>query len=70
MVFVLGFFAINQFVFIDRNVKDLYSTMHANDQVMFNFDVENLNWERYCEDIVLGFKQFLPDKTPLKKESS
>lgn len=70
MVFALQFFATNQFVFIDRNVKDLYSTMDKYDQEMFNFDVESINWDSYVKNIVLGLRKYLPNQNPLKKISS
>lgn len=68
-VFALGFFAINQFIFIDRNVKDLYNTMDKSDQEVFYFDVENINWDRYCENVVLGFTKYLSENL-LEKISS
>ncbi|XP_026315746.1 putative fatty acyl-CoA reductase CG5065 [Hyposmocoma kahamanoa] len=70
LVFALGFFALNQFIFIDRNVKDLYSTMNKSDQKMFNFDVENIKWDCYFENAVLGLKKNLLDRTPVQKISS
>lgn len=70
MVLALGFFAMNQFVFIDRNVKDLYTNMDKNDQEMFDFDVEKISWDSYCNNIVSGFGKYFPNEFPQKKRSS
>lgn len=68
----LSYFAVNQWQFKDDNVNALFHTLSPKDRMNFLFDVTNINWEKYIEQYVLGFRQFLfkqhPDSLPASRK--
>lgn len=53
------FFLLNQWQFSDNNVKNLITSISAEDNKIFNFDVENINWETCIQDYIFGSRKYL-----------
>ncbi|XP_037814873.1 putative fatty acyl-CoA reductase CG5065 [Lucilia sericata] len=60
----LQYFATHQWQFKDDNVYALLQTLSPKDRETFVFDVTTINWEKYMERYVLGFRQFLFKQKP------
>ncbi|TMW48389.1 hypothetical protein DOY81_006518 [Sarcophaga bullata] len=60
----LQYFATHQWQFKDDNVHALLQTLSPKDRETFVFDVTTINWEKYMERYVLGFRQFLFKQKP------
>lgn len=66
----LEYFATNQWRFKDDNVQTLLHTLNQKDRDNFVFDVTTINWEKYVERYVLGFREFLFKQRPESLPSS
>lgn len=42
-----------------HNVNQLFDTLSAEDQKLFFFDMRVVNWHRYIEELVVGFRMFV-----------
>ncbi|XP_032293111.1 putative fatty acyl-CoA reductase CG5065 [Drosophila virilis] len=60
----LEYFATRQWRFKDDNVNGLLHTLSPKDREIFVFDVRNINWDKYVERYVLGFREFLFKQRP------
>lgn len=60
----LQYFATHEWKFKDDNVHALLQTLSPKDRETFIFDVTTINWEKYMERYVLGFRQFLFKQKP------
>ncbi|XP_034103871.1 putative fatty acyl-CoA reductase CG5065 [Drosophila nasuta] len=60
----LEYFATRQWRFKDDNVHGLLHTLSPKDREIFIFDVRNINWDKYVERYVLGFREFLFKQRP------
>ncbi|EDV37466.1 uncharacterized protein Dana_GF11398, isoform F [Drosophila ananassae] len=60
----LEYFATRQWRFKDDNVHALLNTLSPKDREIFVFDVRHINWDKYVERYVLGFREFLFKQRP------
>uniref|UniRef100_A0A1I8M522 Fatty acyl-CoA reductase n=1 Tax=Musca domestica TaxID=7370 RepID=A0A1I8M522_MUSDO len=60
----LNYFATHEWQFKDDNVCALLQTLSPKDRDNFVFDVTTINWEKYMERYVLGFREFLFKQKP------
>nr|NP_001163168.1 uncharacterized protein Dmel_CG5065, isoform B [Drosophila melanogaster]NP_001163169.1 uncharacterized protein Dmel_CG5065, isoform C [Drosophila melanogaster]NP_001246370.1 uncharacterized protein Dmel_CG5065, isoform D [Drosophila melanogaster]NP_001246371.1 uncharacterized protein Dmel_CG5065, isoform E [Drosophila melanogaster]NP_611143.1 uncharacterized protein Dmel_CG5065, isoform A [Drosophila melanogaster]A1ZAI5.1 RecName: Full=Putative fatty acyl-CoA reductase CG5065 [Drosophila me len=60
----LEYFATRQWRFKDDNVHALLHTLSPKDREIFVFDVRHINWDKYVERYVLGFREFLFKQRP------
>ncbi|XP_043642605.1 putative fatty acyl-CoA reductase CG5065 [Drosophila teissieri] len=60
----LEYFATRQWRFKDDNVHGLLHTLSPKDREIFVFDVRHINWDKYVERYVLGFREFLFKQRP------
>jgi fatty acyl-CoA reductase len=68
----LEYFTTHEWNFRDGNVKDLLTHLSNEDKEMFQFDVTLIEWHRYIERYVLGFREFLfkqkPESLPVSRK--
>lgn len=60
----LGYFGTRQWIFTDDNVRNLLKFMSREDRKNFEFDISKVHWEKYLENYVLGFREFLLKQSP------
>ena len=60
----LEYFATRQWRFKDDNVHALLNQLSTSDRDNFIFDVRTIDWEKYTERYVLGFREFLFKQRP------
>lgn len=60
----LEYFTTHQWRFTDDNVRNLLTHMSAKDRKTFAFDVKEIQWEKFLEKYVLGFREFLFKQNP------
>ncbi|XP_055714402.1 fatty acyl-CoA reductase wat-like [Phlebotomus papatasi] len=61
---VIFFFTHMKFTFSSSNMEALWRRLEPKDRVLFNFDMNNLNWDGYIRSSVIGIRQYLM-KDPL-----
>lgn len=66
----LEYFTTHQWRFKDDNVKALLNAMSQSDRDNFQFDVKSIEWNRYLERYVLGYREFLFKQSPSSLSSS
>lgn len=66
----LEYFATHQWRFQDDNVRALLNTLSPRDRENFVFDVKQIEWDKYIENYVLGFREFLFKQSPESLPSS
>ncbi|KAL4716353.1 hypothetical protein ACJJTC_006715 [Scirpophaga incertulas] len=49
-------FLLNQFLFVDNNVRNLLSIMDETDKIVFDFDIRNIKWETFLQHYVIGLR--------------
>ncbi|KAL0281194.1 UNVERIFIED_CONTAM: hypothetical protein PYX00_002256 [Menopon gallinae] len=60
----LEYFTLQQWRFIDDNVKHLNSLLSAEDRREFHFDVRDIDWTAYLEHYILGIRSFIFKEHP------
>lgn len=60
----LEYFTLQQWRFIDDNVKHLNSLLSAEDRREFHFDVRDIDWSAYLEQYILGIRSFIFKEHP------
>jgi fatty acyl-CoA reductase len=53
------FFAINQWNVDNENVYRLLKTLSIKDAVTFNFDMRNIDWNKYIFEYCLGIRKHI-----------
>ncbi|KAL5289055.1 hypothetical protein ACFFRR_009324 [Megaselia abdita] len=66
----LEYFSTHQWRFQDDNVRALLNTLSPRDRENFVFDVKLIEWDKYIENYVLGFREFLFKQSPESLPSS
>ena len=66
----LEYFSKRQWRFQDDNVRALLNTLSPRDREKFVFDVNLIEWDKYIENYVLGFREFLFKQSPSSLPSS
>lgn len=66
----LEYFTTHQWTWNDDNVRNLLTHMSERDRESFQFDVNEIHWEKYMEKYVLGFREFLFKQSPKSLPSS
>ena len=56
---ILSFFACNQWNFDDQNTAVLYSNLSKEDQEIFNFDLQNIDYREYLTSVFIGFRKYI-----------
>lgn len=60
----LEYFATQEWKFRDDNVRRLCSYMSPADQLKFDFDVKNIDWDSYLQSYILGIRRFIFKENP------
>lgn len=60
----LEYFTTQQWHFKDDNVRGLLTHMSVEDKKNFQFDVSLIEWNKYVEKYVLGFREYLFKQDP------
>jgi len=50
------FFSVRNWRYSDGNVVSLWNSLTSEDREIFPFDIEDLDWEAFCQVHVLGIK--------------
>ncbi|XP_055387921.1 putative fatty acyl-CoA reductase CG5065 isoform X2 [Condylostylus longicornis] len=66
----LEYFTLHQWQFKDENVQTLIKLLDKKDREIFQFDVKKIEWDKYVERYVLGFREFLFKQRPESLPSS
>ena len=53
-------------MFSNQNVRELWSMISEEDRKIFDFDICNLNWDRYLGESLMGVRKFLLKDDPKK----
>lgn len=61
---VISFFSTQQFTFTNFNTQNLFQTLSEEDKKIFNFDISQLDWEKYMFWHIRGIRAYLV-KDPL-----
>ncbi|UYV79098.1 hypothetical protein LAZ67_17001124 [Cordylochernes scorpioides] len=56
---ILEFFTLHEWSFGHENAVTLMEELKGQDRETFEFDVRNVNWDKYMESYVLGVRRFL-----------
>lgn len=59
---VCEYFGLNNITFIDHNVRQLLRDMNPDDQITFDFNFSDIDWESYLKFYVFGLKKYLQRK--------
>ncbi|XP_003743167.1 fatty acyl-CoA reductase 1 [Galendromus occidentalis] len=58
-MYLLEFFATNEWNFINTNTQKLFESLHPSDKAEFNFDVRTIDWDSYVQTYCLGIRQYV-----------
>ncbi|GBP60248.1 Putative fatty acyl-CoA reductase CG5065 [Eumeta japonica] len=61
---VLEYFTLHQFTFLDYNVAGLRKTMSLEDRSIFDFNMNNIDWDSFIETYVIGLRKYLLKEDP------
>ncbi|KAF4517874.1 hypothetical protein B566_EDAN001827 [Ephemera danica] len=53
------FFATNEFAFKNQGLRDLAASLHFKDRHRFAMDLNQLQWDKYVNTMVLGIRQYV-----------
>lgn len=53
---VITYFSLKSWIFRDNNTRSLAKNMSKLDQSLFQMDMNNLNWDQYFKDHVIGVR--------------
>lgn len=56
---VISFFCTNEWTFTNDNVQKLWRNMNPDDQKLFYFDMQSLDWEVYIKEYMKGMRVYL-----------
>jgi fatty acyl-CoA reductase len=62
----ISFFCTRQWKFSNQNVQQLWNVISEEDRKMFDFNICNLNWDRYLRESLMGVRKFLLKDDPNK----
>ncbi|GBP60252.1 Putative fatty acyl-CoA reductase CG5065 [Eumeta japonica] len=61
---VQEYFTLHQFTFLDYNVAGLRKTMSLEDRSIFDFNMNNIDWDSFIETYVIGLRKYLLKEDP------
>lgn len=56
---ILAYFCDKHWTFKNDNLQNLWKTLDDQDKELFNFDIDQMSWEYYCEALCLGLRVYL-----------
>ncbi|XP_034827517.1 fatty acyl-CoA reductase wat-like [Maniola hyperantus] len=56
---VIGYFALREWKFHNKNTQNLYKELCEIDKELFNFDMSSVNWDEYCKAYIKGVRVHL-----------
>ena len=62
----ISFFCTRQWNFSNQNVQQLWKVISEDDRKIFDFNICNLNWNRYLCESLMGVRNFLLKDDPNK----
>lgn len=57
--FVISYFSSQQWQFRDDSVVKLWERLNPADRQIFNFDIQNIDWEEYIKHMIPGIRVYL-----------
>jgi fatty acyl-CoA reductase len=60
----ISYFCTRQWKFSNQNVQQLWSMISEEDRKIFDFNICNLNWDRYLGESMMGVRKFLLKDDP------
>jgi fatty acyl-CoA reductase len=63
---VISYFCTRQWKFSNHNVQKMWSKMSEEDRVIFDFNIRNLNWDKYLGEGLMGVRTFVLKDDPKK----
>lgn len=55
----MSYFGLTNFMFNDRNVKNLISLQSSRDKKLFNIDLSNIQWNKHFLECIRGIKKHI-----------
>jgi fatty acyl-CoA reductase len=62
----ISFFCTRQWKFSNQNVQQLWNVISEEDRKIFDFNICNLNWDRFLGESLRGVRNFLLKDDPNK----
>jgi fatty acyl-CoA reductase len=56
---VLSYFSTREWKFTNKNVQELWQKLGEDDQKLFDFNIEDLDWDKYFYTYVRGIRLYL-----------
>jgi fatty acyl-CoA reductase len=63
---VISYFCTRQWKFSNQNVQKMWSQLSKEDRGIFDFNIRNLNWDKYLGEGLMGVRTFLLKDDPKK----
>jgi hypothetical protein len=61
---VISYFCTRQWKFSNQNVQKMWSNMSEEDRKIFDFNIRNLNWDKYLGEGLMGVRTFVLKDDP------
>jgi fatty acyl-CoA reductase len=61
---VISYFCTRQWKFSNQNVQNMWRKMSEEDRQNFDFNIRNLNWDKYLGEGLMGVRTFLLKDDP------
>jgi fatty acyl-CoA reductase len=56
---VISYFSTRDWKFTNKNVQELWRKLDEDDRKLFDFNIEDLDWDKYFYTYVRGVRQYL-----------
>jgi len=56
---VISYFSTRDWKFTNKNVQDLWQKLDEDDKKLFDFNIDELDWDRYFYSYVRGIRLYL-----------
>lgn len=63
---VISYFCTRQWKFSNQNVQKMWNKMSEDDREIFDFNIRNLNWDKYLGEGLMGVRTFVLKDDPKK----
>jgi fatty acyl-CoA reductase len=61
---VISYFCTRQWKFSNQNVQKMWNKLSEEDRKIFDFNIRNLNWDKYLGEGLMGVRTFVLKDNP------
>ncbi|KOB76816.1 Uncharacterized protein OBRU01_05165 [Operophtera brumata] len=54
-----SYFALNTWLFVDKNLEGLHNSLSKTDKTIFNFDIAAIDWDEYIQIWCIGIRKYI-----------